>query len=104
LPAAIILGIITGLLGALFIHVSITLGMYRKKYINTNFKKILECCIFAFVTASAFYGVAALRKSNCYKRTSGTDNSEERQFACPDDTEYNPFATLIFNTEGGTIR
>jgi chloride channel 7 len=57
LPAGIILGAICGLMGALFIWVSIELGMRRKKYINTPIKKVLEAVFFAFVTASSFYAV-----------------------------------------------
>lgn len=57
LPAAVIIGIVTGLMGALFIHVTIILGMQRKKYINTPVKKVIECCFFGFLTASCFYGV-----------------------------------------------
>lgn len=65
LPAAIILGIIGGLLGALFIFTAFKLAIYRKKYINTNLKKILECVIFAIVTTSCFYLVVVLRTNQC---------------------------------------
>lgn len=101
LPAAIILGVITGLMGALFIHCSISLGMYRKKYVNTPIKKVIECCIFAFITSSSFYAVVAARKNYCNPKIEGAE--EEFRFACPSN-QYNPLATLIFNTEGGTIR
>lgn len=104
LPAAIILGIICGLLGALFIYISVSLGIQRKKYITNNFRKIFECAAFGFVTASCFYGVVVLRKNNC-KLREGTvaDQEEEFAFTCPEGY-YNPLATLILNTEGGTIR
>jgi len=65
LPAAIILGVICGLLGAFFIYTSISLSMLRKKYVNTNFKKVFECVMFAFVTASVFFGVVLLRSDEC---------------------------------------
>lgn len=63
-PASIVLGVITGLLGALFIHVSNSLQMYRKHFVASNIRKILECLFFAFVTSSAFYLVVAFR-GNC---------------------------------------
>lgn len=68
LPAAIILGIICGLLGALFIYISVAINIYRKKYITSNFRKIAECVLFGFITASCFYGVVVLRKNNCKLR------------------------------------
>lgn len=59
----------------------------------------------AFLTATAFYLAVIIRANNCKKKTGtvGKELEEEIRFQCPPD-EYNPLATLIFNTEGGTIR
>lgn len=65
LPAAIIIGIICGLLGAFFIYVNINLAIIRKKYITKNWMKILEACSFAFLTASTFFLVVQLRDGKC---------------------------------------
>ena len=65
LPAAIVLGVICGLLGAFFIYTSISLSMLRKVYVNTPMKKVIECILFALVTASVFFGVVLLRSNNC---------------------------------------
>lgn len=54
------MGLISGLLGALFVEVSSRLGILRKKYIRTNIAKILEATLFSFATASTFYYVPAL--------------------------------------------
>lgn len=62
LPASIILGAICGVLGATFIHVNISLAILRKKYINTNTKKLIEAAFFAFTTASMFYVAVLSRK------------------------------------------
>lgn len=61
LPAAIIIGVVAGLLGALFINLVFYFGTIRKKYINTNMKKVIECIIFALVTSTCFYAVVAAR-------------------------------------------
>ena len=58
------MGLITGMMGALFVDIQGRLGKLRKKYIDTNWKKVLETCIFAFATASTFYLVAA-NSHNC---------------------------------------
>ena len=62
LPAAIIIGVFCGLLGAFFINFSIAMGIQRKKYVNTNNKKVIEACFVAFLTASCFYGAVAARR------------------------------------------
>lgn len=103
LPAGIILGIICGLLGALFIGVSIRLGMLRKIYINTSIRKVLEAITFAFVTASIFYLIVMIWSYNCIQITT-EDSKHLFQFYCTEPNTYNPLATLVFNTEGGTIR
>jgi chloride channel 3/4/5 len=103
LPAGIILGIICGLLGALFIGVSIRLGMLRKIYINTSIRKVLEAITFAFVTASIFYLIVMIWSYNCIQITI-EDSEHLFQFYCTEPNTYNPLATLVFNTEGGTIR
>ena len=59
LPSGILLGCITGVMGAGFVDVQARLGILRGKYINANWKKILETCAFSFATASTFYLVAA---------------------------------------------
>jgi H+/Cl- antiporter ClcA len=41
IPAGIILGVFSGLLGALFIYVNVNVNIIRKRYINTNVKKII---------------------------------------------------------------
>jgi H+/Cl- antiporter ClcA len=46
----IILGIIGGLLGALFINVNTRIGTLRKKYIKTKKQKLLEVIIFSCLT------------------------------------------------------
>ena len=78
--------------------------MLRKRYINKNWKKIAEAVFFAFLSASVFFGVVCARQNNC--RVSTKELSEEDsqvRFRCKEG-EFNPLATLLFNTEGGTIR
>lgn len=75
LPSAIVLGSITGAMGAIFINVNTQLGIWRKKYVNTNIKKILETCLFAFATATTFYLVAA-NAPNCQLE----DDKEDREY------------------------
>jgi chloride channel 7 len=105
MPAAIVIGVICGLLGAAFIEFTRWSAVKRKMYVNTPWKKVSEAAFMAFLTATAFYLAVIIRANNCKKKTGtvGKELEEEIRFQCPPD-EYNPLATLIFNTEGGTIR
>ena len=103
LPAAIIIGIVCGLLSAVFVYTNTTICQMRQQVITTNFRKISETLIFAALTSASFYLIVLLRVDNCRKHLDAEDLESEFQFYCPDN-EYNPLASLIFNTEGGTIR
>ncbi len=52
---AIIIGIISGLLGPLFINVNTRVNALRGKILTKKWHKIIDCFFFTFVTASAFY-------------------------------------------------
>jgi len=104
LPAAVVIGIICGLLGSFFIFVNVNLGIFRKKYIDTNWKKIAEALFFAFLSTSIFFGVVLLRANDCVSNADAPAGVEHKmRFRCPENN-FNPLATLLFNTEGGTIR
>lgn len=64
-PCAVVLGVIGGLLGALFVEAAFKLGVYRKKYINTNVRKIIETLVFAGVTSMAFYAMVLISNNSC---------------------------------------
>eukprot|EP00352_Strombidinopsis_acuminata_P005029 CAMPEP_0176355122 /NCGR_PEP_ID=MMETSP0126-20121128/13067_1 /TAXON_ID=141414 ORGANISM="Strombidinopsis acuminatum, Strain SPMC142" /NCGR_SAMPLE_ID=MMETSP0126 /ASSEMBLY_ACC=CAM_ASM_000229 /LENGTH=368 /DNA_ID=CAMNT_0017707633 /DNA_START=41 /DNA_END=1147 /DNA_ORIENTATION=+ len=71
IPASMLLGLISGLLGAGFVEVNSRLSMLRKKYIKSNWLKIFEACCFSFATATAFYWTPVL--SGC-KSTDGLNH------------------------------
>lgn len=102
-PAAIVIGIVCGLLGSFFIFVNINLAILRKRYIVKNWMKIVEAVGFAAFSCSIFFGCVLLRQGSC--RTPANEGTEVNlmQFRCPPE-QFNPLATLLFNTEGGTIR
>jgi H+/Cl- antiporter ClcA len=102
---AVILGIICGLLGALFVSVYSILGVYRKKYVNTNLKKVLEVLVLSLATSSVFFWLSASNASNPANCISLSTAAAEETYAftCPEGT-FNTQTTLFFNTEGGVIR
>lgn len=102
-----VLGIICGLLGAFFIFVNVHLSMLRKHYIDKSWKKIAEAVFFAFMSTSIVFGVVLLRSFwgyDCVPNVdAAADDENKMRFRCPEGY-FNPLATLLFNTEGGTIR
>jgi len=55
LPASIVLGIVGGLLGALFISVNTKMNAYRKRFLTTKWIKPIETFFWCFATASFFF-------------------------------------------------
>ena len=42
-------------MGAVFVLVNSNLGLIRKKYVNANWKKLVETCLFSLATTSCFF-------------------------------------------------
>lgn len=57
MPGAIILGVLGGMMGALFINVNTRMAYLRKKILVKKWMKPIETFMFCFVTASVFYWV-----------------------------------------------
>ena len=55
IPAAIIIGIICGILGAGFIFFNLNLNKCRKKIIKWDWLKVIEVALFSFATSSVFF-------------------------------------------------
>lgn len=55
IPCAIIVGIVCGVLGSVFIIVNVRLSKLRKKWIVEGWQKVAEAVVFSFVTTSVFY-------------------------------------------------
>jgi len=55
LLGALIIGIISGLLGAFFININFRINAYRGVFSKKPWHKLLEAALFAFASASAFY-------------------------------------------------
>ena len=104
IPAACILGVICGLLGALFIWVNTNLNKKRKTIITKNWHKLLEVVLFSLATSSAFYWLPHLYnecKSNSLISEENLDLLV--RYDCKEG-EYNPIATMFENEEVGAIR
>ena len=120
-PGAIILGVISGLLGPLFINVNTRINAFRAQIWTTKWQKPIDTFLFCFASASCFYWAPYLFRS-CKSRTMLEANlevelelsleevgdSEEEsnvyQAWCEDPNDFDPLASIFWQTEGGLIR
>lgn len=79
------------------------LGLLRKKYINTNARKLTEAALFSLITTTVFFWIPATVPT-CEPRIDITvDEDVTVQYDCKSD-EYSPLASMLMNTEGDAIR
>ncbi|XP_039137139.1 LOW QUALITY PROTEIN: chloride channel protein CLC-d [Dioscorea cayenensis subsp. rotundata] len=115
LPMAII-GVIGGLLGALFNQLTLYMARWRRNYLHKkgNRVKVLDACILSLVTSVISFGLPLLRKcSPCPDSEANPDIECPRppgtygnfvNFYCSNDKQYNDLATIFFNTQDDAIR
>ncbi|XP_057857526.2 chloride channel protein CLC-d [Cryptomeria japonica] len=115
LPMAVI-GVIGGLLGALFNQLTLYISTWRRNVLHKkgNRVKIIEACLVSLLTSILSFGLPLLRRcSSCpdpkdypdadCPRPSGTYGNYVN-FHCSKDGEYNDLATIFFNTQDDAIR
>lgn len=102
IPGAIVLGIVSGLLGAFFITVNFKVNALRAKYQTRKWHKPVDTFVFCFITASSVFWFSNFSQSCVPKQ-----NLEEEgtfQAWCKDSETFNPLASLFWSTEGSIIR
>lgn len=98
----IIMGIVGGLLGALFIHLNFKLTLFRNRYIHGNVARIAEGTIVAMVSGAISFLIIFLY-NDCQPMRAEPE-TYPTQFFCPDG-QYSSTAGLFFQTpEAGAKR
>jgi H+/Cl- antiporter ClcA len=104
-PAAIVIGVLGGIIGALFIRVNNRINYFRKKILNQKWKKVLETVILIILTVSAFWLAAALRQ--CVPDDEDDflvkKGIEVKRMICPEG-QYSRLATMLFSSQQDMIR
>ncbi|XP_010546809.1 PREDICTED: chloride channel protein CLC-d isoform X2 [Tarenaya hassleriana] len=115
LPMAVI-GVIGGLLGALFNQLTLYITSWRRNSLHKkgNRVKIIEACIISCITSAISFGLPLLRRcSPCPEADPGSGIECPRppgmygnyvNFYCKTEKEYNDLATIFFNTQDDAIR
>lgn len=121
IPGAIVLGILSGLLGAFFIGTNFKVNAWRAKYLTKKWHKPIDTFVFSFACSSMFFGCSYFFQScipreiklahetiNLNLKTEDVlvDEGESTVFQafCRDPETFNPLASLFWNTEGGIVR
>lgn len=73
-----IIGILGGLLGALFIYINFRVASYRKKYLTDNWKKVHEVVALVLLTATVIYFAPMMLRNDCLDEDS--ENNIEARF------------------------
>ncbi|KAL8105141.1 chloride channel protein CLC-d isoform X1 [Apium graveolens] len=115
LPMAVI-GVIGGLLGALFNQLTLYLTHWRRNYLHKRGSrvKMIEVCLISVITSAISFGLPLFRKCTpCPEADINSGIECPRppgmygnyvNFYCSNDKEYNDLATIFFNTQDDAIR
>jgi len=109
----VLLGIIGGLLGALFNYINVKVNAMRIRFLppwptmRGKIVRVLESCMVAFVTATLFYWVPYASRHICkdvVETEEGCNAAEQiyEQYLC-DDGQYNSMATLMLKPQEEVI-
>ncbi|CAG5134838.1 unnamed protein product, partial [Candidula unifasciata] len=101
---AICMGAFGGLLGALFNHINYKLTVFRMKYVQTNWQKVLEAVMVAAYTPCFAY-LLIFFSNDCRDITENKqdNNSVLVKFFCQEG-EYSSSAKLFFDTPEATVK
>ncbi|XP_017223054.1 chloride channel protein CLC-d isoform X2 [Daucus carota subsp. sativus] len=115
LPMAVI-GVIGGLLGALFNQLTLYLTHWRRNYLHKRGSrvKMIEVCLISVITSAISFGLPLFRKCTPCPEVDVNSGIECPRppgmygnyvnFYCSNDKEYNDLATIFFNTQDDAIR
>ncbi|XP_049374333.1 LOW QUALITY PROTEIN: chloride channel protein CLC-d [Solanum verrucosum] len=115
LPMAVI-GVIGGLLGALFNQLTLYMTHWRRNYLHKKGirVKIIEACLISVITSAISFGLPLFRRCTPCPEADANSGIECPQapgmfgnyvnFYCQNNKEYNDLATIFFNTQDDAIR
>lgn len=106
LPGAIVIGILGGLIGPLFINLNTRINVYRKKLLTSGSIKVIETTIFGFGTAGIFFMLPYLFGS-CNEVEGDKHLDYQKEAWCKEPGNgmitYNPLASIFWASEGEII-
>jgi len=101
LPIFILMGVVGGLLGALYNRINYKLTVFRMRYINVCWQRVLEVVIVSAITATTGFMMVYL-VSDC-KPLGNDPTSNPIQMYC-DDGEYHVIGAIWFQTPEKSVQ
>eukprot|EP00045_Choanoeca_perplexa_P008383 m.77564 g.77564 ORF g.77564 m.77564 type:complete len:807 (-) comp14471_c0_seq1:58-2478(-) len=101
----VIMGLVGGLAGVLWVHVQKTITVFRMKYIQNPYLRVAEALLICFLNTTILYW-AAFSIGTCHPRNTAFVIKEQegfRDYFCKDG-DYNDFATLVLNPFDASIK
>lgn len=97
-----IIGIASGVLGSLYIWVNSSLAKIRKYTLKAKWIKFVEAGVWALLGATVFFFIPLA--FSCSSPPEGIESEGTKRYNCENEKDENPMATLMFSTEGETLR
>ncbi|XP_048761275.2 H(+)/Cl(-) exchange transporter 7-like [Ostrea edulis] len=101
IPIFILMGVLGGLLGALFNKFNYILTKFRKRYINQSRDQVMEAMIVAIITATVGY-FSLYFNNNCSPMLHNQDPNSV-QFYC-NDGQYSSTASILFQSPEDSVK
>ncbi|ESO84072.1 hypothetical protein LOTGIDRAFT_155388 [Lottia gigantea] len=101
IPIFMVMGVIGGLLGALFNQINYMLTCYRLRYVKQRWNQVIEAMIVASLTATAGF-VTIYFNNDCQPMKDKTQTNLV-QFFC-DDGQYSTTANIFFQTPESSVK
>lgn len=101
LPIYMVMGVLGGLLGALYNHINSKLAIYRIRYLHHKYSKVLESVIVAIMSATV--GFLMIYFSNDCQEYGENIENYNIQYHCPDG-EFSTLGALWFQTPEASVR
>ncbi|KAJ8979965.1 hypothetical protein NQ317_013713 [Molorchus minor] len=101
LPIFVLMGAVGGLFGALWNHINYKITVFRMRYVQRKWLKVVEACIVAAVSATV--GFLMMFTINDCKPLGLDPTKYPTQLYC-DDGKYNVLASIWFQTPEASVR
>lgn len=102
IPVFIFMAVIGGLMGALFVVMNYKLTVFRKRYLNKNWIKIIEAGLVAVVSAAVAFGLM-VGINECTDKAPFDSHAVTASVYCTD-KKYNGLSTLFLTTPEGCLK
>ena len=102
IPIFLLMGIVGGLLGALFNHINYKLTIFRRKYITKVYMQVIEAVLVAICTGTAFY-FCLYFDNDCQVMESTESQENGIQFFC-EDGKFSAMASVMFRSPEESVK